>query len=514
MLKSSGNIVSLSLDGRNLLGTGKGLYLDCYCTPAGFYTPGSSNAKVKSLNGTDATGTSWGGLVLQDTYPTTGQLFEQYWFLRDGEAGLHSFSRVAYYNETTPFLRDLGELRTLFRPTSNLWTHISTNRQHWAPLPSAEATGKQVVVQDATWYLGNTPNDTYVQQEADYFTKYTFADTWRDHKAHGLYADGSTSNGTTYGAWLVMNTRDTYFGGPIHSDLTVDGITYNYIVSNHHGDTAPNITHGFDRTFGPFFYYFNSGKNASLDALRDDAEKYADPEWNAAFYDSIASSVPNYVTTSRRGTFSLSVSIPAEAERTIAILSVDGLDPQDNAQDTTAYQYWGDVSNSGSLTIPRVKEGTYRLTIYADGIFGQYEEDGIVIAAGKDTKHEVKWIPESAGKELWRIGTPDKTAGEFRHGFARDPSRPLHPQEYRIYWGQWDFPTDFPNGINYTIGKSDASKDWNYVHWSVFGPSYTRAEAVSTNMNNWTINFEHANATGADSTGTLTIQLAGAKSSR
>ncbi|GAB1520773.1 hypothetical protein RhiTH_003861 [Rhizoctonia solani] len=513
MLKSSGNIVSLSLDGRSLLGTGKGLYLDCYCTPAGFYTPGSSNPKVKSLSGTDSTGTPWGGLVLQDTYPATGQLFEQYWFLRDGEAGLHSFSRVAYYNETTPFLRDLGELRTLFRPTSNLWTHISTNRQHWAPLPSAEAVSKEVVVQDATWYLGNTPNDSYVQQEADYFTKYTFADTWRDHKAHGLYADGSTSNGTTYGAWLVMNTRDTYFGGPVHSDLTVDGITYNYIVSNHHGDTAPNITHGFDRTFGPFFYYFNSGENESLNALRDDAEKYADPEWNAEFYDSIASSVPNYVATSHRGTFSLSVNVPTGAKRPIAILSVDGLDPQDNAQDTTAYQYWGDVSDAGILTIPRVKEGVYRLTIYADGIFGQYEEDGIVIIAGKITNHEAKWTPESAGKELWRIGSPDKTAGEFRHGFAGDPSHPLHPQEYRIYWGQWDFPTDFPNGINYTVGESDVAQDWNYVHWSVFGPSYTRTGAVSTNMNNWTINFEHIDLIDTRSTGTLTIQLAGAKSS-
>jgi hypothetical protein len=28
---------------------------------------------------------------------------------------------------------------------------------------------------------------------------------------------------------LVMNTVDTYFGGPTHSDLTVDGIVYNYI---------------------------------------------------------------------------------------------------------------------------------------------------------------------------------------------------------------------------------------------------------------------------------------------
>lgn len=47
-----------------------------------------------------------------------------------------------------------------------------------------------------------------------------------------------------------MNTKDTYFGGPLHSDLVVDGIVYNYILSSHHGDGTPNITDGFDRTFG------------------------------------------------------------------------------------------------------------------------------------------------------------------------------------------------------------------------------------------------------------------------
>jgi hypothetical protein len=45
-----------------------------------------------------------------------------------------------------------------------------------------------------------------------------------------MYGDGSKSkDGSTFGAWLVMNTVDTYFGGPTHSDLTVDGIVYNYI---------------------------------------------------------------------------------------------------------------------------------------------------------------------------------------------------------------------------------------------------------------------------------------------
>ncbi len=30
---------------------------------------------------------------------------------------------------------------------------------------------------------------------------------------------------------MVMNTRETYFGGPLHSDLVVDGIVYDYIGS-------------------------------------------------------------------------------------------------------------------------------------------------------------------------------------------------------------------------------------------------------------------------------------------
>lgn len=155
---------------------------------------------------------------------------EQYWFLREGETGLHSFSRLAYYNATTPFLRNLQEMRTLFRPSTPLWTHLSTNDQIYAPLPSSEVLDNSIVVQDATWDIANYTSEPYVEQMADYFTKYTFSDPWRDHDVHGLFADGSESvDGRTYGAWLVMNTRDTYFGGSLHSDLTVDGIVYNYI---------------------------------------------------------------------------------------------------------------------------------------------------------------------------------------------------------------------------------------------------------------------------------------------
>jgi rhamnogalacturonan endolyase len=245
--KSTGVVDQLVLDHQDLLGalnyvvptpggstgsgnSGIGPYLDCYCIPSGSYTPGSIAPRFQLIHGTDSTGTVYGGVVMSETYPPTGQTLEQYLFLRDGETGLHSFSRLAYYNTTTPFLRNLQELRTLFRPNTALWTHLITNRDVYAPLPSANATKNRVTVQDATWYLANIPNDPYVDEFADYFTKYTFADTWRDHDVHGLYSDGTTSNDkATYGAWLVMNTKDTYFGGPLHSDLIVDGIDYNYI---------------------------------------------------------------------------------------------------------------------------------------------------------------------------------------------------------------------------------------------------------------------------------------------
>ncbi|KAJ8117146.1 hypothetical protein ONZ43_g4277 [Nemania bipapillata] len=177
--KGLGYIDYMTLDGQDLLGpragsTGIGPYLDCYCIPSGSYTPGSANTVFKLFQGVDSSNVAYGGVVMTNVYVPTGQLFEQYWFLRDGETGLHTFSRLAYHNSTTPFLRNLQEFRTLFRPSTSLWTHLITDESFYAPLPNPNpATGNSAnstTVQDATWYLGNRTNDAYVEQMADYFT--------------------------------------------------------------------------------------------------------------------------------------------------------------------------------------------------------------------------------------------------------------------------------------------------------------------------------------------------------
>jgi rhamnogalacturonan endolyase len=131
-----------------------------------------------------------------------------------------------------------------------------------------------------------------------------------------------------------MNTKDTYYGGPTHSDLVVDGIIYNYMVSNHHGAGTPNITDGFDRTFGPQYYHFNKGPpGASWRMLRDEAVQYASPTWNVDFYDTIAKHIPNYVPSAGRGTWKASVRLPEGAANPIAVLSQNTVDYQDNVID-------------------------------------------------------------------------------------------------------------------------------------------------------------------------------------
>lgn len=296
----------------------------------------------------------------------------------------------------------------------------------------------------------------------------------------------------------------------------VDGIVYNYMVSGHHGAPVPNITHGFDRTFGPQFYYFNRGTpESSIEDLRQDAAQFADPEWNSDFYDSIAEHVPNYTPSSQRNSFTASIKLPKQAKRAVAVLSENKQDFQLNVFDVKALQYWADVGPDGSIKIPRVKEGTYRLTVYADGVFGWFIKDDVKVKRGTPCgKAKFEWKEESAGKEIWRIGTPDKSAGEYRHGYAPDTSKPLQPEEYRIYWANWDFPNDFPEGVNFKVGESKEDVDFNYIHWSVFGgrANFVRPEPVLDNVNNWTIEFDlkQHQFRGAK-TATLTVQFAGVR---
>lgn len=228
--------------------------------------------------------------------------------------------------------------------------------------------------------------------------------------------------------------------------------------------------------------------------------------------------MPNYVPTAQRGSFSLQISLPEGASNPIAVLAQNAVDFQDNVLDVGAYQYWAEIdAATGRAAIPRVKAGTYRLTVYAAGVFGDYVQDDVAVAAGEEASLAVEWAEDSAGAEVFRIGTPDKSSGEYRHGYARDAAHPRHPEEYRIYWPVYDFVDEFPAGVSYKVGESDPATDLNYVHWSVFGGygNSLRPEpyAGDGSVNNWTVAFDFDRSDYADNAteAVFTVLLAGAK---
>jgi rhamnogalacturonan endolyase len=122
-------------------------------------------------------------------------------------------------------------------------------------------------------------------------------------------------------------------------------------------------------------------------------------------------------------------------------------------RDAKFYQFWTRADERGRFSIPNVRPGNYTLRVIADGILGEAAMTNVAVGAGQLLElGSVRWQPTRFGRTLWQIGVPDRTAREFRHG------------DHYWQWGLYfNYPREFPNDVNFVIGKSDWRKDWNYV---------------------------------------------------
>ena len=165
-------------------------------------------------------------------------------------------------------------------------------------------------------------------------------------------------------------------------------------------------------------------------------------------------------------------------------------------------------AGGGAVRIADVVPALYRATLYADGVFGDWARDGVRsdAHASEGAAYAAEWPrEESAGREAWRLGVPDRSSGEFRHGYARDASvsgRRWPLQEYRLFYKLFDFSADFPRGVNYRIGVSRPERDWNYAQWS--NPKGA-AE--------WRVSWNGSAVPAIGGNATLTVQLAGVRTS-
>lgn len=503
--------------------------------PKGFYMDNAGFGTPTGVPGFDLTDKYLDWWV---TYPSgTGNSFTytEHWIVTPFDPGIHVYFVADH--ATTDATGSIGQVQWVFRLDQNKFNNLYLANEDLSnpgpvklgPMPTyAEYFGTLATngvgaadpgraVQDATvdmhgygtgpWSAFPPIAPTFGRQFGD---KYDYSGYSYLNLCHGVY-------GSQYGAWVVFPSNESLVGGPTKQMLLFTGnlnmieAFSNHLVNNIN-DTTPTGT-ASHRLFGPFYVRFNTfGKHIRTpddmfhDAITagtddhgsfhghegrdflsdfdrfgdrgrdwDDRSAFGDDDDRMMFsrlYDHEADLLnAGYAPTDQRGDVRVQVHGVAGEEKTAwAVLS----DPGKNFQYSTGYQYWIDISRGGWGTFHHVIPGTYRLSVYDLGHWGEMRQENVVVTAGQATVvPTVDFVRENFGDRVWRIGTPDRSSHEFLHG------QDAKGHDDREFWGNWNYWADFQANqgavvYNATSGPAgpatnDLSK-WNYNHWKTFNP--------------------------------------------
>jgi rhamnogalacturonan endolyase len=488
--KRSGDLVSLKYKDLELMGSGSG-------HPAGYWshTPTAGRpvdlvtidpkanggargeVSVKGISGGARQGQGPGGSAIAD--------IEIRYALGRDDSGLYTyciFTHQADYPATS-----VGEARFGVKLDGNVfdWMTIDANRNRQMPT-------------SADWDKGTPLN----MKEARRMTTGLYAGQ-AEHKydysaiQFEIPAFGWSSTTKHVGLWFVNPTIEYLSGGATKVELTghLDVNTgaaptlLNYWRGSHYGGSRCDIAQGesWVKVVGPFLIYCNAA--ATPNEMWKDALAQAKREADAWPYEWVSG--VDYPHKAERGVVSGQLVLddpqaPPGAKMSNVLVGLaapdytaaggrrgGGAAMVDWQQDAKHYQFWARADEQGRFSIPNVRAGTYTLHAIADGVLGEFAQTNVVIQAGKSLElGQLQWKPVRHGKQLWEIGVPDRSAQEFRHG------------DHYWQWGLYnEYPKEFPDDVNFTIGQSDYHKDWNYCQC----PRADRPGGTT-----WSVNFDLA----------------------
>jgi rhamnogalacturonan endolyase len=380
-----------------------------------------------------------------------------------------------------------------------------------------------------------------------YDDKYKFSAKWGTERVWGLSSISDAANGVTsgqnVGLWYVLASTEYYNGGPLKPEL-MDAPLVNMLNGGHYYmGTDSNWTQDeqWTRVQGPFFIYLNNVSGTTTDpvqassALYNDAVAQAAAEatawpytwYNNATYDS------DYAGTSGRGTVMGKIVIndtynPNASPANLWVGVVQQPATADSVYDFQQwykpYQFWVKSDANGNFTIPNVIAGTnYTLYAFGPGAAGTFMSQNqtggnppwsftlpatpfsVAVVGGSNTSlGNVTWTPARVGPTVFDIGYPDRTASKYRHGddFFVGDIGPTPTTPSPIWTKLFEYPYDFPSGLNYTVGVNEWPTDWNFI----------QPIAVSTtggnNSTNGTINFTLPSTPVVGSTAALYLGIA------
>jgi len=303
---------------------------------------------------------------------------------------------------------------------------------------------------------------------------------------------GWTSTHNRVGFWMINPSFEYINGGPTQVGNTghVETILMNHWQDGHYGGEALQIedNEAWEKFIGPFFMYCNAGSNNDamwMDAIKESENQRKNWPFNWV-------NAKEYLTKQERGILSGQIKVSDSYGAKFSNMWVGLANPSNNINwqnEHKYYQFWVRADSLGNFSIPNIRPGQYNLYAFADGILGEYKKTDITITTGENTNlGQLIYTPLRYGKPLWEIGIPDRSAAEFRHG------------DHYWQWGLYMlYPKEFPEDVNFTIGKSNWSTDWNYCQPVVIGPDYQVIRGTK-----WQINFDMPKK----ATGKATLRLA------
>ena len=330
---------------------------------------------------------------------------------------------------------------------------------------------------------------------------------------------GWSSTTKHIGLWFINPTIEYLSGGATklelsaHRDATFGNdpnapappCLLNYWRGSHYGGSSCVVAQGehWTKVIGPFLIYCNAGPTP--EAVYHDALVRSATETKAWPFDWVNG--VDYPHADQRATVSGQIVLndAGQPDATMSHLLVGLAAPDytvpgrrgemtvDWQLDAKHYEFWARGDEQGRFTLPAVRPGKYTLHAIATGVLGEYAKTDVQLDAGKSIDlGKLEWKPVRFGRQLWDIGIPDRTAGEFLHG------------DHYWKWGLYlEYPKDFPNDVNFIIGKSDFHKDWNYCQC----PRADRPEGTT-----WSVSFDLPDAPQGKATLRLAFAATSARS--
>ena len=489
--KHSARITSVALGGRELLGGGTGYWsMSSFAGRNRVGGFGSSTEQSVAIDpaangGARAEVACWfRGTGADGAFP--GRVEVRYSMGRDASV-LHASAVLSHGTGDAPFR--LGEGRFVIKVDPDVFNHLSIDRNRDRDMPTGFDwdQGRQLNLKE----VRRLTTGKYASSAEH---KYAYSAILADVPAYGWCGTRQP-----FGVWMINPAIEYLAGGPTkmeltgHLDVGEGGrpTLLNMWHGSHYGGTVLSLRQDEDWTkvIGPFAIHFNHGGTPG--ELWNAASQQASIEKQAWPYPWFRHDA--YPPAGARGGISGKLRVVSTSPDDQPLKEIQiGLTQASNwggaqesiewQRDGRNYQYWTRCGADGAFKLTHARPGNYVLRAFADGVWGEFARAVVTVKAGAVIDlGEIPWTPDRSGPTLWQIGTPDRSAAEFRNG------------DRFWEWGNYlRYKTDFPNGVDYTVGKSDWSKDWHICQPLDLSPG---CEVLGDSV--WTVRFPLDRVPGA-----------------